>query len=749
MLVFIILPPLNPVLEMLLDAGMVTIFTFPVIYLFVYTPMDRNIAELKKAEARMREFSGELEKKVGERTEDLKWEVLERTRAEEDARKSKVRLELIVETIAEGIYIVNDDGRIVFANSASEKMFGMPRENLYARSYNDKRWKVFKPTGEPLSKGDYPFEIVKATGKPVYGIEIAAVRPEGIMAIIQINAVPLKDSSGKFLGMVASQRDITEMKLANESLRESEKKYKALIDGASDAILIALPDGRIQEANRRAEALFGYTDSELRGMDFNILAPPGKLEGLTEAFRRLVTEGGTIFLHDSSILRKDGKEIPVDISGSAVEYSGKRIIQGLFRDMTQQRLAEESLRQAHRENEQLIAAMPSIFIGVDELDVIKRWNTEAEIAFNIGADAALGGPFVNTRIQWDWPEILQYICMSRDSERTIRAHDIKYMRKDGKNGFLDMTFTPIFGERGKWNGFLVLAADITERKVMESVFSQAQKLEAIGQLAAGIAHEINTPIQYVGDNLRFLEDAFREIDHLICEYAMVSDSAAEGRVSPESAKLAASLAQSMDVNFLREEIPRAVAQSLDGVGRVATIVRAMKDFSHPGVEGKTAVDINKAIESTVTVSRNEWKYVADVVTQFDQELPLAPVVAGEFNQVILNLIVNAAHAIADVVGDGSRSKGTITIGTRKLDNGVEIQLADTGAGIPESIRHKIFDPFFTTKEVGKGTGQGLALARSVIVDKHGGSISFDSEPGKGTVFTIWLPLENAGKGHVQ
>ena len=169
----------------------------------------------------------------------------------------------------------------------------------------------------------------------------------------------------------------------------------------------------------------------------------------------------------------------------------------------------------------------------------------------------------------------------------------------------------------------------------------------------------------------------------------------------------------------------------------------MRDFSHPGVEEKTAIDINQAIESTVTISRNEWKYVAEMETDLDRDLPPVLCLAGELNQVILNLIVNASHAIADVVGDGSGGKGTITIGTRRDGDWVEIRVTDTGAGIPEGIRSRIFDPFFTTKQVGRGTGQGLSIAHSVVVDRHGGEISFETETGKGTSFLIRLPLDPA------
>jgi signal transduction histidine kinase len=252
-------------------------------------------------------------------------------------------------------------------------------------------------------------------------------------------------------------------------------------------------------------------------------------------------------------------------------------------------------------------------------------------------------------------------------------------------------------------------------------------------LAFGIAHEINTPIQYIGDNGHFLGDAFRDL-------LDVATAGSESGCSGASASGRSATATAVDVDYLRTEVPKAIGQLLEGVDHVARIVRAMKEFSHPGPVEKTPVDINRAIESIILVSRNEWKYSADLLTDLDPDLPRVPCLGSRLNQVILNLIVNAAHAISAVVQD-SENKGTITISTRHCAEWAEIRVIDTGCGIPEAIRSQVFDPFFTTKDVGKGTGQGLALAHAVIVQEHGGTIGFESEEGSGTTFTIRLRLE--------
>jgi signal transduction histidine kinase len=274
---------------------------------------------------------------------------------------------------------------------------------------------------------------------------------------------------------------------------------------------------------------------------------------------------------------------------------------------------------------------------------------------------------------------------------------------------------------------------------LEEQLRQAQKLESVGQLAAGIAHEINTPTQYIGDNVRFLKDAFQDLSLLLTNYERLLAAVRGNTLSQETLEQVAAAVESADTPYLIVEIPKAIEQTLEGVTRVSKLVSAMKEFSHPGTKEKTPVDLNHAIESTVTVARNEWKYVADLETEFDPSLPLIACHVGEFNQVILNLIVNAAHAIADVVGKDGSGKGKITVQTRNCPEYAEIRIHDTGSGIPERVRTRIFDPFFTTKEIGKGTGQGLAIARSVVVDKHKGSIHFETEVEKGTTFIIRLP----------
>ena len=279
---------------------------------------------------------------------------------------------------------------------------------------------------------------------------------------------------------------------------------------------------------------------------------------------------------------------------------------------------------------------------------------------------------------------------------------------------------------------------------LQSQLVQSQKMESIGQLAAGIAHEINTPAQYVGDNARFIRESFDDIMNMLDKYAALLDANKKNTISSDLVTEIDGFIKDLDIAYLTTELPRAIQQTIEGVEQVSGIVRAMKEFAHPAVEGKANIDINRAIESTIVVAGNKWKYIAEMETRYGTNLPLISGWPAELNQVILNLIVNAADAIGKVADDGSESesKGTITIETHRDKNRVEIRISDTGCGIPQDTQDKVFNPFFTTKDVGEGSGQGLSIAHAIVVQKHGGTITFETEMHKGTTFIVRLPVES-------
>ena len=279
--------------------------------------------------------------------------------------------------------------------------------------------------------------------------------------------------------------------------------------------------------------------------------------------------------------------------------------------------------------------------------------------------------------------------------------------------------------------------DLTRRKFLESRLAQAEKLESVGQLAAGVAHEINTPIQFVSENTRFLKTSFQSLLEIFSSMNQLLEQCGEiAELSPWVSQVHAAI-ETADLPFLLSEIPLSIDQTLEGTNTVARIVRALNVFSHPGTTEFQKVDLNGELESTLTVSKNEWKYVAELETDFAPNLPRVMCLPGEMNQVFLNLIINAVHAIQAKKSEGM---GKITVRTRRESDRVIVDISDNGTGIPEAIRGRIFDPFFTTKGVGKGTGQGLTICYNVV-ESHRGKLTFDTIEGEGTTFHVELLLD--------
>jgi PAS domain S-box-containing protein len=325
-----------------------------------------------------------------------------------------------------------------------------------------------------------------------------------------------------------------------------------------------------------------------------------------------------------------------------------------------------------------------------------------------------------------------------DSERV--ALQYRLVRDDGRVLYV----RTLLSERTDEGVIRGLTIDVTQMTKLEREVREAQKLESVGRLAAGVAHEINTPVQYVQDSVQFTSEAIADLFGVIERHRAITASVVAGTASAEAAARALAEDEHADLEYLIEHVPPALTRATDGLGRVTTIVHSLKSFAHPDQRERTHVDINAAILTTLEVARHEYKYVADIALDLGP-LPQLECFAGEINQVLLALIVNASHAIEDA-RDRLGERGVIRVKTHSVGNAIEIAISDTGCGIPERLRERVFEPFFTTKKHGRGTGQGLSVARSVVVDKHGGSLSFDTAVGKGTTFTIRLPVTSAARG---
>lgn len=411
----------------------------------------------------------------------------------------------------------------------------------------------------------------------------------------------------------------------------------------------------------------------------------------------------------------------------------------LIQDIREREIAE---RQIHAEKERLRVTLTCIGDGVIATDTegnIQLINEVGARLLGMPVDEAVGQPLeqVLTLLDAQTHNPHQPNHMDSGSERIF---PVLLVSRDGSEHMVAERTTPILDAGGDILGFVLVIRDITNQEKARSRVAHSQKMESIGQLAAGIAHEINSPMQFVGDNNEFLTESFGDISKLLEELRHLIDQINFGETPPEKAlSVLKALEQELDIAYLEEEIPKALRQSREGIDRVSQLVRAMKAFSHPDRGNKTMSDLNEAIRNTITISHNEWKYVADLEADLNEAVGLVHCQISLINQAVLNLIVNAGQAIGERVKEGVFKKGLIKISTERHNSVILIQIEDNGGGIPPSIRHRIFDPFFTTKEIGTGSGQGLAITHDIIVNKHRGKIEVDSKPGQGTVFSISLP----------
>ena len=386
--------------------------------------------------------------------------------------------------------------------------------------------------------------------------------------------------------------------------------------------------------------------------------------------------------------------------------------------------------------ESLLEYAPAIIIAVDPQGDIQYIN---RVLPQYSKQAVLGShwsDYLPPSHRSEMSDALEAVL----ADGVSRTYEVPILGPDGTHLWFSSQIGPI---RDGENivGAVIVSQDVTEWKRAQNELLAARRLAVLGTMAAGVAHEINTPVQYLGDSLRFLRDAGDDLLKLIECLHTLRAAVEAGTPVEEAIAKAREAEEEADLPFLVENIPAACERCLDGLNRVATIVRSLKEFAHPSGKEMAVADLNRAIASTLTIAANEYKYVAEVVADYG-ELPPMVCHIGEINQVVLNIVVNAAHAIADARKDGD-PKGTITVRTRQDGDHVVLSIGDTGGGIPASIQGRIFDPFFTTKEVGRGTGQGLAIAWTIVKEQHGGDLTFQTVEGKGTTFFIRLPI--AGK----
>jgi len=576
------------------------------------------------------------------------------------------------------------------------------------------------------------------------------------------------------VGGVSTARCVT----AND-VHERERLLRSVVDSLDGWLCIVAHDGTILDVSRGwgEHAVTLQLDSAASGAGANLLDAFGALpEPLGSTLAGLLLEVIEEGIENRSMkyqLSWTGRPDWYVLRIQPVRHHPRARAVATFVDITRGMQTQEELHRITHEAQSLAAALAEektllaeVLSSIPHLvywkgpDLRYRGVNDAFITMRglPDADSVLG----RTEEELDTDDVLRQLLSQIEPGVLRTGERVEGLRTDivcpdGEQRTLLLTVLPHLDERGDprdtQTGVIGVGADVTRITYLERQLAQANRLESIGQLAAGVAHEINTPMQYVTDNTRFLSDVFGEITGVLERTAelMGPETAEILRANPDCPvgtvvrELLADLAGA-DLDFAVTEVPQALTQSLEGLERVTHIVRAMKDFSHPG-QGLTDTDLNQAIQTTVDISRNEWKYVARLDLDLDPGVGVVPCHANEFKQVILNLIVNAAQAIEEQRGSGgTQDIGNIRIATLRQDDGVRIQVTDDGPGMSEEVRRRIFDPFFTTKEVGKGTGQGLSLAYATIVQQHHGTLDVVSSPGNGAQFTITIPTSLVGDG---
>lgn len=525
-------------------------------------------------------------------------------------------------------------------------------------------------------------------------------------------------------------------------------EYIKAFEMAPSGIFILDSEGRLIDVNERMSEIFGYARQEMRGQTLEMLLPE-RYRSIYLRQKKFLRESRHNRIKARRVFygrRKDGTEIPVGMTISTCPGQESSLVIGVVADITKNRNLLHRYKQLGHYFQQLLDSSSTIIYVVDLSSYQETYITE-NVRRILGYSSE---EILRERNFWchhlhpdDRDQVLNEFQEQLESGKGVLEYRLR--QANGEYVWIYDSFGVTRYQDGKaieltgsWTDISSRKAAELQRDQIETELRLAQKLEAVGQLASGIAHEINTPIQFVGDSIYFLQSAFEDIQGLLGQYrTALSKFSSESCHDQVMAELREA-EEEADLEYLEEEVPQAFSRIFEGLERVANIVRAMKEFGHVDQREKTPVDINKALQNTLTVARNEYKYVADLKTDFG-DIPLVECLGGDINQVFLNLIVNAAHAIEDVVKDQG-GKGEISIRTYRQEEEVVVEIRDTGSGIPADIAQRVFDPFFTTKEVGKGTGQGLAIARKIVMDKHGGVLTFDSQPGEGTTFFIRLPI---------
>jgi len=648
--------------------------------------------------------------------------------------------EVLLGEIIDAVIVTDTEGRFIQWMGNAKEVFGYSAEEVCGKyPKNVFRSDILKETFSHIIK------IIANTGS--FNGQIHFNKIDGSMGLVGIIAKAIYDDKGNPISIVFTCKDIIKANIAEQKINHLEHQFKVVWEKASNPLRLTDKNGIIVSINEAYCELVGLNRSDLIGKPFSSLYELEQRDSILSHYKeRFLSKEIATYLQ-KEITLWNGKKIFIELTSTYLDLEdGQFLLLGVIRDISAYLSIQKSLK---REKEELSVILRSIGEGVisaNDDDKIILMNKAIEDILGYKIEDLSGMSMIKLfellKTNYEFYEgNLDYNTLygMHPNNPLMVSEKIEVVTKFGEKKILLCSSSEVKKQEGTVRGYVYVFKDITKQIEVETQLLLAQKMESIGQLAAGIAHEINTPMQYINDNTSFLEDAFNSIK----QYVDTLNVLIEDNKNKDCSQFLTDKKVELDIDYLISEIPAAISQSKVGIDKVSNIVRAMKDFSHPGIKEKVFSDINRGIEITSIISKNEWKYVAELELNLDPTLPPVFCNIDEINQVVLNMIVNGAHAIKEKNDSSQEQKGKIAIFTGLNLEYVEIKIKDTGAGIKPDDISRIYNPFFTTKEVGKGTGQGLAIAHNIIVNNHKGEILVDSALGEGTTFTIKIPINGA------
>ncbi|MHC5538877.1 PAS domain-containing sensor histidine kinase [Singulisphaera rosea] len=675
-------------------------------------------------------------------------DVSERKRVECALRESEDRFRRIFDDAPVGYYKLDAEGRILNINRPACELLGRSREELVGKS-------LLELLGEPSRAGGSRRFLETYHGLESVGtFERAITAGDGRYAVVSCKERLCRDEQGELCAVLGSLQDVTEQKRTEAALVASERRARALFEGMHDPLIVHSPEGRILDINPAACRLLGYSREELLGMSTGDIDAPEFASGYRDRLEVQLRFGHLAF--EGAHRTKLGRIVPVDINSATIVFDDEKAILSVIRDITERKALEETKRRLAEEQERSAQEVASknraltasearyrlltegcldAVIVADRQGRITLFNPAAETTFGYTSEEIVGRPISVLMPKEFGENVLDDVFGRRQSAIVGRTVELLGRRKSGEDFPLELSLsaTELAGELQ----FIGSIRDQTERQRMRAMLAQSEKLASIGLLSAGVAHEINNPLAYVANNLVVLEREMTGITNIVAAYEAGKDALATS--APDVLQRVEVLAEELDWEYVRENIPKILGRTREGVQRVANIVQNLRGLARTSPPKMEPVAIHDLVESAVEMMRGRLRR-HNIELEIDHgETPRLVCVASQISQVLLNLLINACQAIE---AQGKDDGGSIRFHSTREGEMAILSVTDNGCGIPAEELPHLFDPFYTTKPVGEGTGLGLSISHGIITG-HGGRIEVESRPGLGTSFRIYLPLKSA------